>query len=428
MADAKEALALLPDLLRDPSTDVENVAGLVSQFDSLVRVGSAGTALAARRGEELEAHELTGHRNASDWLAQTAGIPFSRAKEMLELPEQIGRSPITRQAFEQGELSLAQATVVGEAVATQPSCAATMLRIARKGSHRDLCQEEARVKQVARSAEDERRRRARAYHRRSLRHSQLPEGGVRVQVLLTEDAWGRCLPALHNRANELFRMGRSAKVHGTREQYLADALVDLLSGSGGKAGDAGVPVAAGSGGSRTGVTCIVRVDAAALRRGTVGPGETCEIAGVGPVSVDTALDLLGEEGFRLLVTDGADVASITSKTRYAPARLEAALLERDPMCVVPGCGVSLGLETHHWRREFHLGGPTEMDNLCRICAIHHGLVTNGGWRLAGGPGKWTWTRPEFSVSPALRARRRQVNAARAARRSGGSGRGRGGPD
>jgi hypothetical protein len=38
----------------------------------------------------------------------------------------------------------------------------------------------------------------------------------------------------------------------------------------------------------------LRVDLGALRRGNTSAGELCEIAGVGPVSVTTARELLGD--------------------------------------------------------------------------------------------------------------------------------------
>jgi hypothetical protein len=401
---AQRALAALPDLLADPGLNVTDVIDLVGGFDALLRVATAGWVLAAHRAEQLEAHEVSGHRNATDWLAQTSGSSFAIAKGVLDLSDALDHSTVARQAFETGGLSLSQALVIGDAVSVSPSCGDDLLEVARQGSHRELCQQAARVKQAARHRDEERQRRARAFHRRSLRFSQLDEGGVRVQILLTEEAWGRCLPSLQERADELFRRGRSAAVHGRRDQYLADALVDLLSGA----------VAQEKGGRsvRTGVTCIVRINAETLKRGSLEQGEVCEIAGVGPVSVETVRDLLGESAMRLLVMDGADVATMTSATRDAPARVEAALFERDLVCVVPGCDVSIGLQTHHWRKEFHLKGPTELDNLCRVCAIHHGLVTNGGWDLRGGPGRWEWVPPEWPVSASLRSRRRRIAAAR----------------
>jgi hypothetical protein len=388
------------------TADVEVVRGIVERFDRLGRLATAGWTLAARRGAELEAHTGAGRRNATDWLAQGAGIPFARAQEVLALGEQLPLSPPVQEAFTRGELSMAQAVTIADAVSVSAASGPELLKVAREGSHRELCQRAARIKQAARSREDDRRRQARAFHRRSLRFSQLPEGGVRVQVYLTEDAWARCLAALDHRADVLFRKGRKAKVHATRDQYRADSLVDILTGDYGDESDA-APSAV-----RTTVTTIVRVDVSALRRGSLEPGEVCEIAGVGPVSVDLARELVGEGYLRLLVTDGTDVTTITGRTRVPPARLEAALLERDPSCVVPGCGVSIGLETHHWQTDVQYGGPTILENLCRICCIHHDLATNGGWRLQGGPGRWQWVGPDWPVSPKLQARRRRVSAHR----------------
>jgi hypothetical protein len=398
----REELGRLSTVLE--SASVAETAELVTLFDALNRASSAGMVMAAHRAEQLEAFAISGHRNAPDWLAGITGTPFARAKECLALGERMELSPAVRAAFTRGELSTPQAEVIGEALAVVPSSGEKLLGIARESSHRELTRQVEQMKQAARSQEDDRARRARAYRRRSLRFSQLPEGGVRVQVQLTEEAWGRCLPVLEHSANLLFRQARSARVRCSRDQYLADAFVDIVSGR----------AASGDrvGGARFSTTTMVRVDAAALRRGSLEPGETCEIAGVGPVSVDTARELLGEGWFRLLVTDGADVTTMTSRTRSVRARIETALLERDRTCVVPGCDVSIGLETHHWRRDYALDGPTELDNLCRICSIHHDMASSGGWRLAGGPGAWSWEAPSFPVSPRLRSARRQIAAAR----------------
>jgi hypothetical protein len=150
-------------------------------------------------------------------------------------------------------------------------------------------------------------------------------------------------------------------------------------------------------------------------------GEVCEIAGVGPVSVELARELLGEGFLRLLVMDGTDVTTITGRTRVPPARLEAALLERDPVCVVPGCAVTVALETHHWQTDVQYGGPTVLENLCRICSVHHDLASNGGWKLAGGPGQWRWEPPGWSVSPGLQAKRRKIHRQRGRSPTGGEG-------
>ncbi|HWE66739.1 MAG TPA: hypothetical protein VG298_08850 [Acidimicrobiales bacterium] len=402
LEEVHSALACLPDVL--PQTAVADVEELIHIFDDLVRAGTAGTIMTAHRGEEIEAYVASGHRNAADWLAQRSGTPFARAQDALKMVERLQKSAPVQEAFQRGLLSLPQALTVADAVDVVPDCGPQLLDAQREGSHRDLSRQADRIKQMARSREQEQSRRARAYRRRSLRYTQLPEGGVRVQLYVTEEAWARCLPVIDQRADVLFRRARSAAVQATRDQHRLDALVDLVSGRAAQED--------GAASTRSTVTTIVRINVETLRRGSLASGEVCEIAGVGPVSVQAAEELLGAGWFRLLVTDGADVATITGRHRTVPARVEAALLERDQHCVVPGCEVDIGLQTHHWRTDVRAFGPTQFDNLCRICAIHHDLITNGGWKLTGGPGHWEWMAPDWPVSSTLRKHRRRVNARR----------------
>ena len=53
---------------------------------------------------------------------------------------------------------------------------------------------------------------------------------------------------------------------------------------------------------------LLRVDAQALRRGHVQGEELCEIAGVGPVPVSVAKEVLGDAIVKLVITNGVDVA------------------------------------------------------------------------------------------------------------------------
>ncbi len=415
------------------AADVDEVTALVTVFDQIGRAASAGWAKAGQRAEALQVHNATGHRNAADWLSQSSGVSFARAKEALGLAKRLEKSAPVRDAFDRGELSPAQAGIIADVVDEAPEAGAEMLRVARVGSHQELNQQALLAKQAARSREDERRRSSRSFHRRSLRFTQLPDGGVRVQAYLTDQAWARCLSRIDARANVLFRRGRKAKVHATRDQYRVDALVDLVTGQADAQPDvqvepldAAAPAHGASTGtpkpqpvapsgrpiSPTSVTTIVRIDASALRRGWVVPGEMCEIAGVGPVSVDTARELLGEWYFRLLVTDGTDVTTITGRHRHVPARVEAALFERDRTCVVPQCNMTFGLETHHWQIEVRANGPTNLENLCRLCSVHHDMASTSGWVIRGGPGQWEWVGPSWRVSDELRHTRRQVAAAR----------------
>jgi hypothetical protein len=141
-------------------------------------------------------------------------------------------------------------------------------------------------------------------------------------------------------------------------------------------------------------TVHLRVDAAALRRGSLEPGDVCEVPGVGPVSLASAQALLADSVVKVLVTDGVDVTAVAHLGRSIPRAIATALAERDPVCVVPLCGQAHNLEIDHYQVAFADGGPSEMWNLARLCAHHHRLKTYRGFTLSGGPGHWVFTSPE----------------------------------
>ena len=57
-------------------------------------------------------------------------------------------------------------------------------------------------------------------------------------------------------------------------------------------------------------------------------------------------------------------------------------------------------------------GPTELDNLVRMCPEHHALKTFGGWRLEGTPGNFRWVPPAHPKSAGAISRARRVATAR----------------
>ena len=188
------------------------------------------------------------------------------------------------------------------------------------------------------------------------------------------------MAALEPVANRLFdEVLSSGEEPERREAYLADAL-ELLA-----RGEAPAP---------TQLVCVV--DLEALRRGEVHDTERCEIQGVGPVSVAVARQLFGDSLLRVVITDGVDVRTVVHHRRHLNAHLRTALDLRDPVCVVPECGSSLGLEYDHVQ-DFALGGPTSLENLVRLCHRHHKLKTMGRYRLEGQPGNYRWVKREPAV-------------------------------
>ena len=334
------------------------------------RVAAARVRL-GRRVAQSGLHTASGDRDPASLAARLSGSSVGRARSELELAERLEEHPVVEQAYAEGRLSTEQAQVVVKAAAADPSATAELLEVADRGSFGDLMRRAAVVERAARAEEDEVARERRLHEGRSVRTWTPPEGGVRLDARLSSVDGAKVLAALTKKTDELL-----AGSDDTVEHARADALVALICGEG----------------VRT--ELVVRATAGAIVRGATQGEETCEIEGVGPVAVSVARSLLGEAFFTLLVADGADVSTVTSTTRVVPTKVEKALMARDPVCVVPGCTASVGLEIDHWRLDFSKGGLSALDNLCRLCSLHHRQKTDGTLRLSGGPGKWTVTTPK----------------------------------
>jgi hypothetical protein len=372
-----------------------------------------------------------GHGSAADWLGSVAGTSAGAAKSRLAAAERATANPALTEALHSSGLSTAQLGVVGSSSASAAGAVDKLLELTERGaSHQELTDTATRLAANARSRETERARRDRIQLLRNFRVHQCPEGGVRGQFFCDDVAWARVYPALEADAKARWK---AAGMVEPLDAYRCDAFLAQLggtgygddggyfgdgdgSGDGGGGGggtDGGGPGGGGRGANRTARPhTLVIIDAEALRRGTTDEGEICEIEGIGPVSVEAATELLGEGSVQFIVRDGVDIRTVTSTSRTIPQRVGAALVVRDRSCAA-GCGKRHGLEGDHRVVDFGDHGPTELDNLARLCASCHDLKTYGGWRLEGSAGKWKWVAPAHPKSAFYIARARQLAAARA---------------
>lgn len=406
----------------------EDAEHLVTVFTRAERLGGAGKTLAANRAAECNRHVLTGHRSAAEWLAAQTGESVGDALNVLRLGEDLVDQPGVDEALREGKLAPTRAKLVSTAVKTNPSSEDELLQGAQHDNLRQLRERCLRAKAQGRSREDEAQAAARIHTRRHCRTWTDEEGAFRLEALLTPDAGARVLASLQARSDRLFHQARRAGLVEPPDAYRADALVALVCGAGtlgttakGATTSGGAPSGEGAGASdpdstdpdpttrpRTPsptATVHLRVDLDALRRGSVGEGGICEIPGVGPVSVQVARELMGDALCDLVITNGVDVTTVCRLGRSVPEALKTAITERDQHCVVPGCGVALGLERDHWQVDFAKGGVASMDNLARLCKHHHKLKTHNGFRLAGGPGQWEWIPPD---TPQLATRKKKT--------------------
>jgi hypothetical protein len=142
---------------------------------------------------------------------------------------------------------------------------------------------------------------------------------------------------------------------------------------------------------------LIRIDAEALRRGRVDGDELCEIAGIGPVPVSVARNLLGEAIVKLVITNGVDVANVTHLGRGPTVAQKIALMWANPTCIVEGCH-RRRIEYDHrldWKDTRH----TRLDELDPLCDHHHDLKTRLGWALVPGKGKRPFVSPDDPRHP-----------------------------
>jgi hypothetical protein len=191
--------------------------------------------------------------------------------------------------------------------------------------------------------------------------------------------------ALKRATDAVFRRARADGDREPLEAYAFDALVAMATHyvSGAAHGDSGRPRKV----DPVRYLTLLRADLPALVRGAVEPGETCEIAGLGPVSVAAAREMLTESVVKLVLTSGVDVRNVTHLGRGPSIAQKIALLWEQPVCTREGCGRRARLEYDHIDGyEYRVTGHTRVDELTPLCDPDHDLKTFHGWALVEGTG------------------------------------------
>jgi hypothetical protein len=398
--------------------EAERAAALFGETEQLA---ASGVALFTPVVLKTGSYAKTGD-SAADWLAKAVGSSAGQAKSRLAAAERAAVDPKMTEALHDGRLSSEQLKQVAKGASEAPGSTGPLLElVARGASHQELSDTVARERAAHRSRESERIRDERVRSLRHLRWRQDPEGGIRGEFFCPEVQWARVAPLLEREAKGRWK-GAGDGSSSSYDAHRLDAFIAMLGRSGGSSGSGGPGGGSsgwggpsGRGGPRAGFGArphaVVIVNAEALRRGTTEGDEECEIDGVGPVSVAAASELIGEGGLSYVVREGVDIRTVTTHTRAVAACIDIALLIRDRICAVPGCGKRLGLERDHLV-EHAKGGPSEFKNLVRLCAEHHDLKTYGGWRLVGEPGAFAWIAPLHPTSAQEIARARRFAAAK----------------
>ena len=346
---------------------------LVERFAELERLAAGGKTLAAGRLAQTGAWIGDGsHRDVGSWMAATTGTTVGQARATVETAERLGALPDTQSAIRSGALSPVQVEAITTAATADPRAERVLLAHAATDGVKGLRSACARVEAAASTDQDQRYEACRA--RRTLRHRRLSDVEGILEMRGPIDVTARVMAALEPHEAVLFEQARAS---GRREQpdgLAFDALAQMA--------DESATAGSIAKGRRAPATVVVHVDHSAFVRGHTEPGDTSEIAGVGPVPVTVARKLSSDAILKALITDGTDVRAVSHLGRTIPARLRTAIEALSPECVIAGCHLDRHLEIDH-NTPISERGPTELDNLAPLCHFHHDEKTLKNLRVEG---------------------------------------------
>jgi Domain of unknown function (DUF222) len=416
----------------DPDGVSGRAAGeLWAEFDRIERLAAAGKTLLARRIAAAHQRDREGTRSAAEALARKSGTSPAAAKDAVDTSHRLAELPGVEGALRRGELSPVQAGLVSAAAAADPSVEQRLVELAARVSLAELREECARVKAAADPDPDATN--ARIHAQRRLRHYRDGEGGWNLSARGTAQTGAVFATVLNAITDQVFTAARREGRHEPVEAYAFDALMAMAEHAAGADQPAppatesdhhghhapngsGEPVrdrcpAVDSEPADSPAVCpvppsrwsnprylaLLRIDAAALHRGQVRGEELCEIAGVGPVPVSAARDLLGDAIVKLVITNGVDVANITHLGRGPTTAQKIAMMWTNPLCSVQGCH-RRRIEYDHqkpWAQTKH----TRLDELDPLCSFHHDLKTRLHWALEPGKGTRALVPPDDPRHP-----------------------------
>jgi len=323
--------------------------------------------------------EHEGATSLAALLRARADVAPRVTKERLLLHAALGGLPVARGAFAAGEISQSGASAVCKAMASLPPQLPARLTVPVERLLVEVAAEEGTAAVARRAMEithrfapDElARREALATERDRFRLVLRRDGGISFTGSYGVEAAARILPVLDAYAAPRPAVDGVPDMRDAESRY-AEAFVQVCQAAG-----AG-PSAPRCRGELPHVNVTISLES--LR------GELGQLPGV----LDHGA-VLSAEATRLLACDAkvipivlgsaGEPLDIGRANRLWPAAIRRALEARDQGCVFPGCDrPATWCDAHHilwWIR----GGPTSLENGVLLCARHHTLVHQEGWRI-----------------------------------------------
>jgi hypothetical protein len=383
MFEATAVRSLLEGIVTALDGDVlelDDAEALLREFTTIERIAAAGKAIAAKRVADSGRWRRSGERSEADWLAKQTGETVGSARSTLDTAKKLRDCPKTNKAFRTGKLSRPQADAIAAAAAPDPNAEERLLGMAERtglGKLRDECER-------VRHAKEDREAAHRRIHRQRYWRRWTDRDGARMgQYRLTPEMAAAVEAAAAPFIEQAFQAARANGEHESSDAYAADGLVAMAKAANGETGKAKTEA-------------IILVNLESLQRGSVEPGEVCEIPGVGPIPVSTARDLLGDAFLKIVIRDGVDIRTVVHLGRHATAHQRTAILARDGgRCVRPTCDRTIRQIDHitPWTDT----KQTTLDQLAGLCIPDHRLKSHHSHTYHHGPTGWEWTTPDGTV-------------------------------
>jgi len=346
--------------------------------------------------DRREGWELGGHRSCAHWLSFRIGIDLGSAREKVRASRALVELPRIGAAMSRGEISF--------------SAVRALTRVATAENEGDLLELArgctiAQLERVVRawklgSRQDEAARERERFDSRSLSVFPDDDGMYVVKGKLTPEVGALLMRAVEAADDALFRerdyrnvSAATSRRAATRRRADALGLMAeraLAAGFGavpdqGEDAEAGNATGTGSearaplSGTRAErYQVMLHVDADTLN--AEGEPDRSELEDGTRVAAETSRRLTCDASLVAIhhSPDGS-VASVGRRTRTISPALRRALEVRDRGCRFPGCGLRF-TDAHHVRH-WADGGETSLGNLLLLCAYHHRLVHEEGWKI-----------------------------------------------
>ncbi len=364
----------------------------VEAFARLERLAVAGKTLALAQVDRTRAwaHGDGSSRSTADWLAAQTGTSLGEAIRETTTARRVDGLSATKALLREGRLSGKQACEIADAATDAPHAEERLLQLSQSATFEAL-RKQAREDKAA--AGQDRERAERQHSLRRARRWTDREGMRCYGIALTPGQAATFEPTWDRYCNQVGNEARKVGLKESGDAYAADALVRMAESAHGDR-----PAGGGAGSSVT-AHALLRIDAAALHRGHTTAGETCEVAGIGPIDVASAKKLLGDAVVDIVIADGVDVRTVAHAGRTANRHQKAALLTNWE-CEIRGCDETRNLEIDHIV-PYAESGMTDLEHLGPKCRWHHHLKTHKGWRDSprGPDGKRTLINPNGPGPP-----------------------------